>query len=52
MIQKLETGSSRVSASQMREVAAAMEVPPSFFVEGRDDDMPGTGRAPGDAHTD
>jgi len=32
-IQNYETGASRISASLMRDIAAAMEVPVSFFFE-------------------
>ncbi len=33
-IQKYETGANGISASHMRDIAAAMEVPVSFFFEG------------------
>ncbi len=33
-IQNYETGANRVSASHMRDIAATMEVPVSFFFEG------------------
>ena len=33
-IHKYETGANRVSAGHMRNIAAAMEVPVSFFFEG------------------
>ena len=33
-IQKYETGTNRISASRMWDIAAAMEVPVSFFFEG------------------
>jgi len=33
-IQNYETGASGISASHMREIAAAMDVPVSFFFEG------------------
>jgi len=33
-IQNYETGANRVSASYMRDIAATMEVPVSFFFEG------------------
>ena len=33
-IQKYETGATGISASHMRNIAAAMEVPVSFFFEG------------------
>ena len=35
-IQKYETGTNRISASRMWDIAAAMEVPVSFFFEGLD----------------
>ena len=42
-IQKYETGSNRISASRMWDIAAAMEVPVSFFFEGLDGRAPATG---------
>ena len=44
-IQQLETGSSRISADHMREIAAAMDIPVSFFVEGLDEQIPDTDTA-------
>ncbi len=36
-IQKYETGMNRVSASRLWDIAAAMDVPVSFFFEGMED---------------
>ena len=33
-IMKIETGANEISASRMRDIAAALEVPASFFFEG------------------
>lgn len=33
-IMKIEAGTNEISASQMRDIAAALEVPASFFSEG------------------
>ena len=44
-IQQFETGSSRISANHMREIAAAMDIPVSFFVEGLDEQIPDTDTA-------
>ena len=44
-IQKYEAGTNRISASRMWEIAAAMEVPVSFFFEGLDGQAPDTGEA-------
>ncbi len=51
-IQKYETGTNRVSASRMWDIAAVMEVPVSFFFEGLDGQAPDTGEARGDILTD
>ncbi len=51
-IQKYETGTNRISASRMWDIAAAMEVPVSFFFEGIDGQAPDTDEVPGDILTD
>ena len=51
-IQKYETGTNRISASRMWDIAAVMEVPVSFFFEGLDGQAPDTGKARGDILTD
>ncbi len=51
-IQKYETGTNRISASRMWDIAAAMEVPVSFFFEGIHGQTPDTGGARGDILTD
>ncbi len=51
-IQKYETGTNRISASRMWDIAAVMEVPVSFFFEGLDGQAPDTGEARGDILTD
>jgi len=51
-IQKYETGTNRISASRMWDIAATMEVPISFFFEGLDGQAPDTGEARGDILTD
>ena len=51
-IQKYETGTNRISPSLIRHIAAAMEVPISFFFEGLDGQAPDTGEARGDILTD
>ncbi len=51
-IQKFEDGRNRISASRMWDIAAAMEVPVSFFFEGLDGQTPATGEARGDIFTD
>ncbi len=51
-IQKYETGTNRISASRMRDIAATLEVPISFFLEGLDGQAPDTGEARGDVLTD
>ena len=50
-IQKYETGTNRISASRMWDIAAAMEVPVSFFFEGLEGQAPDTGEARGDILT-
>ncbi len=44
-IQKYETGTNRISASRIWDIAAALEVPVSFFFEGLDGQAPDTGEA-------
>ena len=51
-IQRYETGTNRISASRMWDIAATMEVPVSFFFEGIDGQAPDTGEARGDMLTD
>ncbi len=51
-IQKYETGTNRISASRLWDIAAAMEVPVSFFFEGLEGQAPDTGEARGDILTD
>ncbi len=51
-IWKYETGAVRISASRMWDIAATMEVPVSFFVEGLDGQAPNTGMVRGDPLTD
>ncbi len=51
-IQNYETGANRISASRIWDIAAAMEVPVSFFFEGIDGQAPDTGEACGDVLTD
>ena len=51
-IQKYETGTNRISASRMWDIAATMEVPVSFFFEGLDGQAPAIGEARGDILTD
>ena len=51
-IQKYETGTNRISASRMWDIAAAMEVPVSFFFEGIDGQAPDMGKVRGDPLTD
>ncbi len=51
-IQKYEAGTNRISASRMWDIAAAMEVPVSFFFEGLDGQAPYAGEARGDIFTD
>ncbi len=51
-IQKYETGTNRISASRMWDIAATMEVPVSFFFEGLDGQAPDMGKVQGDPLTD
>jgi len=51
-IQKYETGANRIGASRMWDIAAAMEVPVSFFFEGLDGQAPNMGKIRGDPLTD
>ena len=51
-IQKYETGTNRIGASRMWDIAAALEVPVSFFFEGLDGQAPDTGEVRGDILTD
>ena len=51
-IQRYETATDRISASRMWDIAAAMEVPVSFFFEGIDGQAPDTGEVQGDILTD
>ena len=51
-IQKYETGTNRISASRMWDIAATMEVPVSFFFEGLDGQAPEFDEARGDILTD
>ena len=51
-IQKYEAGTNRISASRMWDIAAAMEVPVSFFFEGLEGQVADTGAARGDILTD
>jgi len=51
-IQKYETGTNRISASRMWDIAATMAVPVSFFFEGLHGQAPDTAEARGDILTD
>ena len=51
-IQKYETGMNRVSASRLWEIAAALEVPVSFFFEGLDGGVAAGAALPGDVLAD
>jgi transcriptional regulator with XRE-family HTH domain len=51
-IRKFETGTSRISVSLIRHIAAALEVPVTIFFEGLDGQVPGTGKAGVDILTD
>ena len=51
-IQKYETGANRVSASRLWDIAAALEVPISFFFEGLGGAHPGMVADRGDIMTD
>ncbi len=44
-IQNYETGTNRISANRIWDIAAAMEVPVLFFFEGLDGPVPDTGNA-------
>ncbi len=51
-LQKYETGTNRISASRMWDIAAVMEVPVSFFFEGLEGQARDTGEARADILTD
>ena len=51
-IQKYETGTNRISASRMWDMALALEVPIAFFFEGLEGQVPDNGDARGDVLTD
>ena len=51
-IQKYETGTNRISASRLWEIAAALEVSIGFFFEGIEGQRVDLGDAPGDILTD
>ncbi len=51
-IQKYESGANRISASRMWDIAAAMEVPVSYFLEDHDAPAPDTGEARDDLLAD
>ena len=51
-IQKYETGTNRISASRMWDIAAAMGVPVSFFFVGLNGQAPETGEIRGDILVD
>ncbi|MEM1382697.1 MAG: helix-turn-helix transcriptional regulator [Pseudomonadota bacterium] len=51
-IQKYETGTNRISASRLWDIAAALDVPVSFFFEGLDDKRLAEHGALGDVVTD
>ncbi len=51
-LHKYETGENRISASRIWEVAAALDVPVSFFFEGIDGQAPDIGKVRGDPLTD
>ena len=51
-IQKYESGTNRISASRMWDIAAIMGVPVSFFFEGIDGQAPENGHERGDIMTD
>ena len=50
-IQKYEAGTGRISAGRIRDIAAAMDVPVSFFFAGIEDQAPENGEAQGDVLT-
>ncbi len=51
-LQKYESGTNRISASRMWDIAAVMEVPVSFFFEGLDGQASDMGKLRGDILTD
>ena len=51
-LQRYETGTDRISASRMWDIAAAMDVPVPFFFEGLDGQTPDMGKVRGDPLTD
>ena len=51
-IQKYETGTNRISASRLWDIAAVLEVPVSFFFEGLAGQLVDAGDARGDVLTD
>ena len=51
-IQKYETGANRMAASRLWEVAAALEVPVSFFFDGMAREEPGVAAEHGDILVD
>lgn len=51
-IQKYETGMNRVSASRLWDIAGAMDVPVSYFFEGLDGGVEGSGPLVGDVLAD
>jgi len=51
-IQKYETGTDRISASRIWDIAAVMEVPVSFFFKGLEGQARDTGEARADILTD
>ncbi len=51
-IQKYESGTNRISASRMWDIAAIMGVPVSFFFEGIDGEAPVNGQERADIMTD
>ncbi len=48
-IQKYETGTNRVSASRLFDMAQVLDVPISFFFEGLPEDVPSPRRGPAEA---
>ncbi|MEM0923219.1 MAG: helix-turn-helix transcriptional regulator [Pseudomonadota bacterium] len=51
-IQKYETGTNRISASRLWDIATALEVPVSFFFEGLESESPMADSGRGDVMTD
>jgi len=51
-IQNYENGTNRISASRLGDIAATMDVPVSFFLEGIDGQAPDTGENRGNILTD